>query len=135
MGFWLRLWLEYFLFVFMASCGVIQIAAAYSRLHGLMFFRRPLWGYVFAAVVTPLAFLWFFKSENRNVPGLEGSQQFGDFCLGFIAAVVFSALFSSLLRARDALHLGEGEAPEGLEALREMTYLQAIRRRLRNHLG
>jgi hypothetical protein len=135
MGFWLRLWLEYFLFVFMASCGVIQIAAAYSRLHGLMFFRRPLWGYVFAAVVTPLAFLWFFKSENRNVPGLEGSQQFGDFCLGFIAAVVFSALFSSLLRARDALHLGEGEAPEGLEALREMTYLQAIRRRLRNHRG
>ena len=123
-----KLALEYTLFIFVTSCGVLQLAAAHSGLRGLSFFKRPQWANLFGAIAVIGAYVWFFTVENRNVPGLEGSQQLGYFTLGASLAIVFTLVVSSLLRARINPPQTEGGQEQGLNALREMTYFQAIKR-------
>ncbi len=121
---------EYIVLIFAASCGVLQVAAAHSRLRGLAFFKSARLTRLFGALVVVGAYVWFFASENRNVdlPRLEGSQQFGNFVLGVFLAIVFTLAVSSLLRAN--MNPGSGECGEaqGLDALRGLTYFEAMRR-------
>ena len=52
--------LKYFCLAFVAIIGVIQAAAAYNNLNGLLFFRRHVFAYIFAgvAVIVPLVFFF-----------------------------------------------------------------------------
>lgn len=118
-----RLALEYFLFVFVAALGVLQGAATLSRLYGLSFFPRPWLGYLFAPLAIGGAYAWFFYSEDRNRPGIEGIQQTALFSLSVLSALGFTLLLSSLLYRRPAPSKGSG-----LEALRQTGYWQARRR-------
>lgn len=120
------LYLEYLLFVFVAACGVIQGAAAYSRLRGLLFLKRPSLSYLLSGVMIVGAFVWFFLWGDRSQPGLEGAQQLYLFTLGALAALVFTLGLSSLLRAGDFASRGPEDRP-GLDALRERSYSQALR--------
>jgi len=124
----IRLALEYLLFIFVASCGVLQLAAVHSRLEGLSFFKKPLAGNLFGGLAIVGAFVWFFAIENRNVPGLEGSQQLGFFSLGAFLAIVFTLAVSSIVKAGMAPPQMESGRERGLDALKGMTYFQAIRR-------
>jgi hypothetical protein len=123
-----KLAVEYTFFIFVASCGVLQLAAVHSGLRGLSFLKRPLAANLLGALAVIGAYIWFFASENRNVPGLEGSQQLGYFTLGASIAIVFTLVVSSLLRAGINPSQTEGGQEQGLNALRGMTYFQAIRR-------
>ena len=120
-----RLALEYFGLVFLACLGVLQAAAAYNGLKGLSFFGRRLYGYLFAAFTVGPALAGFFTWNGRNPTGvIEGQQQFGFFMLGLIAAVVFTLAVSSLLKS-SLPHGSPGH--DGLDALREVTFFQALR--------
>lgn len=118
---------QYLVFVFIACCGVLQAAAAYSGLKGLLFVPRRWASFIVALLLVVGSFLWFFASESRVPPAgwpvLEGAQQTGLFALGAALSFAFTALAGSLLR-----WLG-GRPPaareEGLEGLRETGYLQA----------
>jgi hypothetical protein len=127
--------LEYSVLVFVAACGVLQGVAAHSNLKGLLFFERRIIAYAFSALAIGGVFGWFFLSENRNVPGIEGSQQFFAFNRALFLALVFTFVISSALRRR----LGNSSRPSnphsedsqpGMGALRQMTYFQAISRGL-----
>lgn len=118
---------EYIIFVFIASCGVLQMAAVCNGLRGLFFFKRPQVAAIFGALALIGAFVWFFTSRNRNLlPVLEGSQQLGDFSLSASLAIVFTFVASSLLRAGVNPSRTEGGQEGGLNALRGMTYFQAM---------
>ena len=128
--------LEYFLLVFFASLGVLQIAAARSELKGLSFFPCKLAAYIFSLLIIGGAFGWFFGWDNRLGekilrPGLEGGGQTLYFLLGFLAALAFTLIVSSLLKWRSLPQPGE----QGLEALRERGYLQALRGSFRRRKG
>ena len=124
--------LQYFAFVFVATCGVIQIAAAYSRLRGLLFLKKPLASHILGGVLILGSFLGFFLAADRNRRGLEGTEQFGYFMLGGIAAVVFSLILSSLINLRLRPSAPKDPGPgEGLDALEDMTYFQALRNSFR----
>jgi hypothetical protein len=70
---------DYFLFVFFASFGVLQIALS-KKLSG-----RTLFG----ALLVVLSYLWFFTARNRNVHTvLEGSQLSFIFILSAALAVI-----------------------------------------------
>lgn len=124
--------LEYFLLVAVGCLGTIQIGAAYAGLKGLSFFKKPLAGYIFGALVIIGAFCWFFTITNRSSPsGVEGGQQVGIFLAGAIAAYVITMAVSSLLKYRLSLqgtvsHCREQTNP-GIELLKETTLLGAIR--------
>ncbi|MBI2304068.1 MAG: hypothetical protein HYU86_04915 [Chloroflexi bacterium] len=120
-----RLVVDYILFVFVSACGVLQIVAARARLGRLLFFKSWLPSYALGAMAVAVAFGWFFNSDNRAIPGLGGTEQFYGFVAAFFLALVFTLLLSSLLRIRGVTAC---QQRNGLDALRDRTYLQAIGR-------
>ena len=121
--------LDYFLFVFIAASGVLQMVASYTGLQGLLLLRNRRWAFALGFAVIVLSFLWFFSSEPRNIPdtagGLDGNEQAGFFALAAGSALLFTLLLSSLRN----LNLGNGASQykSGLDALRETNYLRALR--------
>lgn len=124
--------LDYTLLVFLASCGVFQVAAARNGLRGLLFFRGRRLSILFGLALLVGAFAWFFLSGPRNVPdtaqGMNGNEQFAYFFVGSGAGLAFTLLLSSL-RNR-ALGQGRRAPPAGMDALRQCSYLLAFSRTL-----
>jgi len=118
--------LEYSASVFVAAVGVLQVAATYNGLKGMSFFNGKIYGYFFGfiAIIAPLAAL--FTWNLRNATGIiEGPEQFFCFVLAFAVALVFTFTVSSLIMGKEL----SGNTPEhnGLEALKEVTFFQALR--------
>jgi len=68
--------LDYFLFVFMVSLGVFQLAASWVKLDGILFFPRRYLGYIFAAVMISGGYGWFFGVDRKPFPRLDGYPAF-----------------------------------------------------------
>ena len=121
--------LDYLVFVFIAALGVLQVVAAYSALRGILLIRPRAMAFIIGTAVTALAFLWFFLSEPRNVSdaegGLDGNQMAGLFAVGAGSALVLTLLLSSI--SNRSLAKSDHQCDEGLDALRETTYLKALR--------
>lgn len=151
---------EYFLFIFLASLGILQIAASYTNLEGLSFFSRTARGYIFGALSIVGGFSWFYTVGNRHpdisyeittsdlfrygwsisVPdGTELVMGEGEYVIVFLLAVgcalLITIMLSSIVKFRILSRTPEDmseKAEEGLEALKYMTFFQAITRNLRN---
>ncbi len=139
-----RLALEYSLLVFFAGVGILQAAAAYNGLRGLLFFpyqafNSPLrvwpsgyrlvqhfsWGYIFAAVTIVPVMVDFFFWNQRNATGvIEGSEQAGLFFLSMAAAMVFTLVTGSIINHWRLRH--NQARGEGLEVLKDITWAQAL---------
>jgi len=125
--------LDYFLFVFMVSLGVFQLAASWVKLEGMSFFPRRYLGYIFAAVMISGGYGWFF-GVDRNIADTAGGIS-GPFLFGYLFGALFLALlvtllFSSAVKARWGRPDSEGEQ-SGFEVLKRMTFFQAIHRDFR----
>ena len=129
--------LDYYLFIFIAACGVIQLGGAYSLLSGIQFFSGRWSSLIVGLGAVVASFVWFFASKSRNVPdtagGLDGNRQATLFVLAVLSALVFTFLLSSVLRRT----LGKDSPSQGpgLDALRGATYLSALRSSLRGLRG
>jgi hypothetical protein len=129
--------LDYFLFVFIAACGILQMAAAYSLLKGAYILPHRAATALLGLILTIGAFAWFFASESRDVPdtgaGLNGNQQAMLFVTGCGAAVLAVMLASSVvnwrMRPRDGKHL------PGMSALRHTSFLHALSASMRRIRG
>ncbi|TET17730.1 MAG: hypothetical protein E3J81_01430 [Dehalococcoidia bacterium] len=139
-SFWDYFW-QYFPLVFFSSLGVLQIAVARADLKGLTFFKRPSLCYVFGAVAIVGAFVWFYATGDRNAEPLvridDGvkiffgeTESFATFMAGASSALVATILVSSVVNAKISSSTDRG-VPRGLDALRQMTFFQAITRGLR----
>jgi hypothetical protein len=121
--------LEYFYLSLVASIGVIQAAAACNGLKGILFFSYRVSAYLFMLVTTGPAMAGFFTWNERNATGvIEGREQFCFFLLAIVAAIGFTLAFSSLLKHWSLR--GNNIRADGFEALKEVTFFQAIRYRL-----
>ena len=124
---------DYIVLVFVASCGVFQIAAARNSLHGIMVIQRRRWCMLLGMVLLAGAFSWFFLSELRNVPdtgqGLTGNEQFGYFFAAAGAGLFFTLLVSSLINR--GLGRNDSDLPPGIDALGRSNFLRALYRTTR----
>jgi amino acid transporter len=129
----------YLLFVFLAFFGVLQIVAAYAELRGLSFFKTAISGYIFGILIIGVAFSWFFGvgGHIQNVPvagteykiaRVEGSGQWGLSCAAVVIAFLLTIVISFLTKRRA---LSRSSEEEGVDALKDATYLELIRRKLR----
>ena len=122
---------DYFLFVFVATIGVIQIGAASGRLTGLLLLPSPGSARAVGALVAIVSFIWFFATGERNINdyggGLDAPTQALFFFLGILAGGGFTAVVSSLVNWRIR---GVAEPEEGFGALRHVSYLVALRNSL-----
>jgi hypothetical protein len=117
---------EYFYLALVACIGVIQAAAAYNGLKGVSFFSYKISAYLFMLFTTGPAMAGFFTWNERNATGvIEGREQFGFFMLAIIAAISSTLAFSSLIKHWSLR--GNEVRIESLEALKEVTFFQAIR--------
>ena len=119
---------DYYLFVFAASLGVVQIAVSLGRLNGLLVLKSPVAACVLGVVLVLAAFVWFFTSAPRNLNdyegGLDGNIQALFFFLGALTAVLVTFAVSSLVNAR--MRGGDPEPGEGLDALKRTNYVRAL---------
>ena len=119
---------DYFVVVFVAGVGVIQLAASTARLDGLLFFKSRILARAFGLVLPLAAVAWFFTSESRNINdfegGLDANEQAIILFLGVLASVVASLVASSLVNRR--MSRAEPEPEDGFDALRHTSYFQAL---------
>jgi hypothetical protein len=136
---------EYSILVFVAVLGVIQAAAANAGLRGLLFAPGTVrirffpsgrrwtltylhFSYLFAAITVLPALGFFFVWNSHNATGIiQGSEQAGFFVLSTAAGGVFSLVASSLIN-QWRLQNNQAQA-QGLEALKDITWFQAVWRR------
>jgi chromate transport protein ChrA len=124
---------QYYLFVFVAAVGVLQLVAAYRQWSGLSFFRNRTLSYLFSFLTVVGSFVWFFGWENRmdtamRRAALEGAQQFVYFNTAAFLALVFTLIVSSLLFVyRKRTQPRRKAYPQGFGALGEISYLEALR--------
>lgn len=137
--------LEYSILVFVAGLGVIQAAAANAGLRGLLFAPGTVrirfypsgrrwtlsyhaFSYAFAAITVLPSLGFFFVWNSRNATGIiQGSEQAGFFVLGMALAVILTLIVSSLINQWRLQH--NQTKAEGLEALKDITWFQALWRR------
>ena len=136
---------EYRLLVFAAVLGVIQLAAANASLRGLLFAPGTVrirfypsgrrwtltylhFSYLFAAITVLPSLGFFFVWNHYNAIGIvQGSEQSGLFVLSTGAAGIFSLVISSFIN-QWRLQNNQTQA-SGLEALKDITWFQAVYRR------
>ena len=125
---------NYVNFIFIASIGVIQLAAAHAGLTKLLFIKSKAFTYFLGLSLIVAGFTWFFWDGPHHIPdtdgGLDGNDQAARFALSALAAVGFTVLTSSMLNHRTNGH--PIPAPDGLESLRDNTYLEALPTGLRS---
>lgn len=123
---------DYLLLVFSVCCGAIQIAAWQNHLTGLYIFNRPAAATIGIGAIIG-GFLWFFGSENRNLPdtmtGLAGSQFFALFMAGLALALLATLIVSSC--TSPVRRSEPSEESKGLDALRQDTYFRVLRRAIK----
>lgn len=134
---------EYFILVFIASIGVLQLIATVTQRKGLLFFNRKALAYLFSFLAIGGSFGWFFGwgdpmdmamrqtgDAAMRQTGLEGAQQFLYFNMAVFAALVVTLIVSSLLKAR---WKGQPKgSSQGLDALKERSYFQAVKHNFRS---
>ncbi len=124
--------LDYCLLGFLATLGVVQMAAARNGLTGLLFVRHRPTSFLLGMALAVGVFLWFFLSEPRNIAdtegGLDGNQTAGYFTVSAGSAVILTLLVSSLT---NRYLRRDGPFAAGLDALRETTYVRSLARVLK----
>ena len=126
--------LQYFIFVFLACCGVLQLVARWNKLAGLVFFQSKAATYVFATLTIGGGYVWFFVSGDRNtlVPRMEGAQQTASFFPGALLALLFTAAISALVHRRGIARSNPHRSEPGLDALKKMNYFEALKHSFRS---
>ena len=121
---------DYYITMFTASLGVLQVAFSIGRLDGLLIFKSPLFARALGIVLAVGAFVWFFATDTRNINdydgGLDANVQALLLFLGASTALAVTFLASSLVNAR--MEGGDLEAKDGLEALKHTNYVRALSR-------
>lgn len=125
---------DYVILVFASSFGVIQIAAAYRALTGLLPFKNTYINYFSGAIFILVSFIWFFCSEYRNISdtegGLDGNQQAGLFVISSASALLFTILYTSIIHRNFGKNITTGI--QGLESLKDSSYYWSIKSTLAN---
>lgn len=124
--------IDYYLFISVASFGVIQFAAATAGLQGILILKKDPLNRIVGICFVIVAIVWFFDPSTRNINdhegGLDANQQAILFLLGTASAFLLTAGISSLLNVGM-----KGETPkpgEGLQDLKSTNFAIAIGRNI-----
>ena len=121
--------MDYFILVYVAAMGVLQMIASRRDLRGMLLIPAPPIAFLLGLCAVIAAFTWFFASEPRNLSDTEGGLDGNRAASMFSAAsalAVFTTLVLSICGHRSLGRNGEPPSP-GLDALGHTTYLWALR--------
>ena len=119
---------DYYLFVFVATVGIIQTSSSIGGFRGLLLITPASFALILGMVVATGAFIWFFAIENRNINdyegGLDGPSQALYFFLGSLSGLLLTLIASSMRNFR--LRRIDPDAHDGLDAMKHSNYIGAI---------
>ena len=122
--------LDYYLLVFLASCGVFQMIGACKAFVGMLYLKYRPGSFLFGLALLIGSFTWFFLSEPRNVSdssqGMNGNEQFAYLFAGLGTALAFTLLVSSLINWK--LGTQRSDFWPALDALKQSGYLRVFYR-------
>ena len=124
---------ESILLMFLLALGTFQIIATWGEFKGMCFFPHPLIGYVFGAMLIVGGFTWFFVDVQVGEGGPKGQhddQALSIFVGGGVALMLTWFIPSITKRKSMGSVQVITDDPEGIEALKYMTFMQSIRSRL-----
>ena len=120
--------LDYFILVYVAALGVLQMIASRRDFRGMLLVQAPSIAFLLGFCAVVAAFAWFFAFEPRNLSdtqgGLDGNRAARIFCLACTLAVLTTLVLSSLVN-RSLGKGGQSPSP-GLDALGHAAYLRAL---------
>lgn len=123
---------ESILMMFLIALGSFQAIAAWADFKGMSFFNHRVIGIVFGVVLVIGGFTWFFVAVDVGQGGPKGQhddQALSTFVGGGVALLV-TWFVPSIIKYKSIREFPEdADNPEGIEALKYMTFLQAIRSR------
>ncbi len=122
---------EYYSFVTVLTFATIQAASSRAGFAGITLFKRPIHNYILSGFLAVPCLAGLITWNWYNPTGIiEGAQQFYFFMLGLITGIGLTLIISSLVNhSRLSDNIPE---KTGFEALKEHTFFQVIRTRLRN---
>jgi hypothetical protein len=118
---------HYLILTTLTCLGTLQCVAVIAGRRGLLLLRPPWLAALVGAATAIGALWWFFASGDRNTPGLAGWEQSLLFLAGAVIAMLVTVVLSSLFWRSAS---PRSPAGEGLEALRDRSYWQAIAPRI-----
>ena len=74
---------DYYIFVFTATLGVMQVAVSLGNLRGLLVFKSRVLARSLGVAIALAAAVWFFTSETRNLNDQEGGLDANEQALFF----------------------------------------------------
>ncbi len=120
--------LDYFILVYIADMGVLQMIASRRDFRGMLLVPAPRIAFLLGFCAVVAAFAWFFASEFRNLSdtagGIDGNRAAQMFSSASSLAVFTTFVFSSMIN-RSLGRDGQPSSP-GLDALGHTTYLRAL---------
>ena len=128
---------DYFILVFVAGVGVIQVAASIGGLRGLLIFKTPLVARASGLLLAIAAFVWFFTTTEWNINDYEGGLDSNDQALLFFIAITAAGAFTLALTSLVNFRMRDDEADPaaGFDALRRACYFRALAHSLRRRNG
>jgi len=122
---------DYLILVFAFAVGVLQMAASFGRLNGLLLLRSAVPSRLAGFALIIAAAVWFFASGPRNINdidgGIAGTEQAGLFAIASFIALVVTFVLSSIVNSR--LSRGKTDSPsdpQGFDALSNSDYAKAL---------
>ena len=121
--------IDYYIAVTVSAIGVLQLAASFGGLRGLLFLTSPLATRIIGLLLPLGSVVWFFATGTRNISdhlgGLDSNQVSLLFFLGNLTAWVLTVIVTSIVNSR---RLEDPQQGVGLAALRNDTFYRALRR-------
>ena len=124
--------IDYYIAVTVSAIGVLQLAASFSGLRGILFFTSPRATRFLGFLLPLISIVWFFATGTRNVSdhlgGLDANEVALLFFLGTLTAWFLIVTGTSIVNSR---RLGDSRQCVGLDALRSDTFYRALRQSVR----
>ena len=125
--------IDYLILVFVSSCGVLQLIAAYNTRKGMMIIPVRSLSSLVGIILITSGLLWFFISSPRNIAdtsgGLNGNIQAILFIIGAGTALVLTLLITSIIN--HSLETPTKQEWTGLDILKTRTFYKATKDSIR----
>ena len=123
---------DYYVAVTVSAIGVLQLAASFGGLRGLLFLSSAVATRIIGFLLPLASVWWFFATGTRNISdhlgGLDSNEVSLLFFLGNLTAWVLTVIIASIVNSR---RLEASQEGVGLSALRSDTFYRALRRSVR----
>jgi hypothetical protein len=124
--------IDYYIAVTVSAVGVLQLAASFGGLRGLLFLTSPLATRLIGLILPLASVVWFFATGTRNISdhlgGLNSNQVALLFFLGNLTAWVLTVTVTSIVNSG---RLTDPQQAVGLSRLRSDTFYRALRHSIR----